>query len=88
MALAAYYPSPDGRYVALMVQDGGSDWRTAQVVDVDRGERLDDELHWLKFTALSWARDGSGFNYSRYPEPAEDEKFQSLNVRVWDDLDS
>ena len=80
VALAAYYPGPDGQHVALMVQDGGSDWRTAQVVDVDSGERLDDELHWLKFTALSWARDGSGFYYSRYPEPAEDEKFQSLNM--------
>ncbi len=80
IALAAYYPSPDGRHVAYLVQDGGSDWRTARVIDVRSGELLDDELEWLKFTGLAWAGDGSGFYYSRYPETAEGEKFQSLNM--------
>ena len=34
----------------------------------------------MKFTALSWAKDGSGFYYSRFPETDDDEKFQSLNL--------
>ena len=80
VALAAYYPSPDGRHVAYLIQDGGSDWRKAKIVEVDSGKVLDDELDWLKFTGLSWAGDGSGFYYSRYPETAEEEKFQSLNM--------
>lgn len=80
VALAAYYPSPDGRHVAYLIQDGGSDWRKARIVEVDSGKILDDELDWLKFTGLSWAGDGSGFYYSRYPETAEEEKFQSLNL--------
>ena len=80
VALAAYYPSPDGRHVAYLIQDGGSDWRKARIVEVDSGKVLDDELDWLKFTGLSWAGDGSGFYYSRYPETAEEEKFQSLNM--------
>ena len=78
-ALASYYPSPDGRYVAFLVQEDGSDWRTARVMTIEGREALGDELEWLKFTNLSWARDGSGFYYSRYPETSDDERFQSLN---------
>ena len=79
VAMASYFPSPDGKHVAYMIQDGGSDWRQARIINVDSGAVLDDELDWLKFTGLSWARDGSGFYYSRYPETSDEEKFQSLN---------
>lgn len=82
VALAAYFPSPDGSHVAYLVQDGGSDWRMAQVLDVGSREVLPDRLEWLKFTALSWAGDGSGFYYSRYPATSEEEKFQSLNKNM------
>jgi len=80
VALASFFPSPDGRHVAYLVQDGGSDWRIARVISVASGEVLEDELEWLKFTGLSWAADGSGFYYSRYPETGEGEKFQALNM--------
>lgn len=82
VALAAFYPSPDGSHVAYLVQDGGSDWRTARVLQVDSGDALDEQLDWLKFTELSWAGDGSGFYYSRYPATSEEEKFQSLNKNM------
>ncbi|MEM7500606.1 MAG: prolyl oligopeptidase family serine peptidase [Pseudomonadota bacterium] len=82
VALAAYYPSPDGSHIAYLVQDGGSDWRTARVLEVATGEELDDQLEWLKFTELSWAGDGSGFYYSRYPATNEEDKFQSLNKNM------
>ena len=82
VALASYYPSPDARYVAMMVQDGGSDWRTARVLDIETGQELEDQLEWLKFTGLSWAGDSSGFYYSRYPATSEEEKFQSLNKNL------
>ena len=59
VAMAGYYPSPDGRYVAYLVQDSGSDWRIARVLDLGSGELLDDELEWLKFTALAWRKDDS-----------------------------
>ena len=80
VALASYHPSPTGMHVAYLVQDGGSDWRVARVLEVDSGEELDDRLEWLKFTTLAWAADGSGFYYSRYPETPAAEKFQSLNL--------
>ena len=85
VALSAYYPSPDGRFLAYTVQDGGSDWRTARVMDLASLETLEDELEWLKFTSLAWAPDGSGFYYTRYPEPQEGSKHQesALNSRVY-----
>ena len=79
-ALSEWMPSEDGRYVLYAVQDGGTDWRTARVLDVETGRDTGDVIQGMKFTlAASWARDGSGFFYSRYPEVAEAEKFQALN---------
>jgi prolyl oligopeptidase len=79
VALAGHAPSPDGRWVALLVQDGGSDWRKVRVLELPSGRQLPDEIQWVKFSGLSWLPDGSGFYYSRYPEPAAGAEFQSLN---------
>lgn len=68
-ALAEWSPSEDGSYLAYAVQDGGTDWRTINILDVNTGKVLDDEVKWARFTEISWAKDGSGFFYSRYPEP-------------------
>ncbi|SFI14587.1 prolyl oligopeptidase family serine peptidase [Albimonas pacifica] len=70
VALGEWAPSDDGRFVALGVQDSGTDWRTIRVVDVCDGAVLADEVRWARFTLIAWAADGSGFFYSRYPEPA------------------
>ncbi len=80
VALASYWPSPDGKHVAYMIQDGGSDWRIARVHNLAAGSDTSDELRWLKFTGMSWNREGSGFYYTRYPEPAAGEAFQSTNL--------
>ena len=82
VALAGYYLSKDGSHIAYTIQDGGSDWREARVMNVETGEVLDDHLVWLKFTGLSWAADGSGFYYSRYPATSAEEKYQSLNKNM------
>lgn len=79
-ALAEWLPSEDGKQLAYSIQDGGSDWRTIKVLDVATGKVMDDEVKWAKFTmGASWAKDGSGFFYSRYPEPPADAQFQALN---------
>lgn len=78
--LAQWVPSPDGRLLAYGVQDGGSDWRTWRVLDVETGDLLDDELEWLKFSSIAWDGAGEGFYYSRYPAPDSEGKFQSLNL--------
>ena len=79
VALSGFYPSPDGRWVAFLIQDGGSDWRQVRILDLASREEIPDELDWLKFTDLSWTPDGVGFYYSRYPEPEKGVEFQTLN---------
>jgi prolyl oligopeptidase len=78
-ALAEWDPSEDGRYLLYSIQDGGTDWRTVRVLDVATGQPTQDEIRWVKFSNLDWAKDGSGFFYSRFPEPAQGQQFQSLN---------
>ncbi|HZF43760.1 MAG TPA: prolyl oligopeptidase family serine peptidase [Sphingomonadaceae bacterium] len=78
-ALAEWEPSDDGRYLVYGVQDGGTDWRTVRVLDVASGRVLPDEIKWVKFSGLEWAKDGSGFYYSRFPAPDAKQQFQSLN---------
>lgn len=80
VSLAQWVPGPDGVHVAYGIQDGGSDWRTWRILEVESGERLDDELQWLKFTSVAWDEQGEGFYYSRYPAPDPEAKFQSLNL--------
>jgi len=78
-ALGEWTPSEDGKKLVYAIQDGGTDWRTVKVLDVDTGKVLDDDVEWVKFSGLSWAKDGSGFYYSRFPAPPEGKKFQSTN---------
>ena len=77
-ALAEWVPSEDGRYLVYAVQDGGTDWRTVKVLDVATGKETGDSVEWVKFSNLAWAKDGSGFFYSRFPKP-EGAQFQALN---------
>jgi prolyl oligopeptidase len=79
-ALAEWEPSDDGRYLLYAIQDGGSDWRTLRILDVETGVVLADEIRWVKFSRLAWAKDGSGFFYSRFDEPEAGATFQSLNL--------
>ena len=69
VAFAEWRASRDGTRVAYAVQDGGSDWRTIRVLDVATGKATRDVVQWARFTQIAWAKDGSGFYYSRYPEP-------------------
>jgi prolyl oligopeptidase len=78
-ALAEWRPSDDGAYVAYAVQDGGSDWRTIHVLDVATAQPTADTVEWVKFSGIDWAKDGSGFYYSRFAAPAEGAKFQATN---------
>ncbi|KAB2739999.1 prolyl oligopeptidase family serine peptidase [Brucella anthropi] len=76
-ALAEWAVSEEGRHVAFARQEGGTDWRTIRVLDVESGNILVDEIAWARFTAIAWAHDGSGFFYSRFPEPPAANGFEA-----------
>jgi prolyl oligopeptidase len=67
VSLGEFKLSPDGSLLAYSLSDGGSDWKTWRVRDTATGQDTGDVLNGIKFTAVSWSRDGAGFYYSRYP---------------------
>ncbi|MCB9333791.1 MAG: S9 family peptidase [Lewinellaceae bacterium] len=76
-SLQEYSFSKDGRYLAYCISEGGSDWRTILVRDLEKGEQLTDKVQWAKFTEIGWA--GNGFYYTRYPEPSAGDKLKGAN---------
>jgi prolyl oligopeptidase len=71
VSLSSYSPSEDGKLLAYSLSNGGSDWEEIRVRDIATGKDLDDRVQWVKFSGLSWLKDGSGFFYSRFDEPKE-----------------
>jgi prolyl oligopeptidase len=69
IALQEWEPSPDGRYMAYALAVGGADWRTIHVRDLTSMRDTPDTVRWVRFSGISWTRDGHGFFYSRYPAP-------------------
>jgi prolyl oligopeptidase len=82
-SLADYAVSPDGRYIAYGVSDGGSDWNTWFVMDVGTGEKLADTIADIKYTGVAWDRDSSGFYYSRYPAGADGKPDDQASLMVY-----
>jgi len=79
-ALAEWRPSHDGKKLIYTIQDGGTDWRIVKVLDVDTAKPMADEVRWVKHSDYAWRQDGSGFFYSRFPEPKQGAEFQSTNL--------
>lgn len=73
--LAEWAPSEDATHLAYAIQEGGTDWRTIRILDIESNTILDDEIKWARFTSVAWVKDGSGFFYSRNPEPETDAAF-------------
>ena len=69
VSLAQWAPSHNGRLLAYGLSEGGADWTTLHVRDLDSGKDLPDEIRWVRFSGISWTNDSKGFFYSRYPEP-------------------
>jgi prolyl oligopeptidase len=82
IALADFTPSPDGRYVAYALSDGGTDWKIWRIRDVNTAQDLPDILQFTKFTQVSWDRDSSGLYYSRYPLGADGQGDASRQVAI------
>ncbi|HET6851720.1 MAG TPA: prolyl oligopeptidase family serine peptidase [Pyrinomonadaceae bacterium] len=75
--LSAFSLSKDGKYVAYGISQGGSDWVSLSVMEVDSRNKLSDEIVWMKSSGVAWQ--GNGFYYSRYPEPEKGRELSSKN---------
>jgi prolyl oligopeptidase len=71
VAISDFTPDEQGDLVAYAVSDGGTDWQLWRFRRVSDATDLTDTLRYTKFWGVSWARDGSGVYYSRYPALAE-----------------
>lgn len=77
VALTDVEVSDDYKYMAYQTSSGGSDWSEIFVRDIQTGKDLSDHLKWVKFSGVSWYKDG--FFYSRYPEPKEGDALKGEN---------
>jgi prolyl oligopeptidase len=64
-----HVPSPDGRYVACGLSQGGSEQSTLRVVDTGTGNLLADALPGTFHGVVSWLPAGDALLYHRYPKP-------------------
>jgi len=83
ISLDQFEPSPDGDVVAYSLSDGGTDWRTWKFRRTRDGSDLEDVLQHSKFWDVSWARDGLGVYYTRYPALANGKGDDAAQPKVY-----
>lgn len=69
----------DGKIIAYGISKAGSDWREYRFRNIETGKDLPDVLEDIKFSGVSWTKDGKGVFYSRYPKPDEKTKLEDAN---------
>ena len=72
ISLSGISVSNNASHAAFAISDGGSDWRTWKIINIDTGEVLEDEIKWAKFSGATWESDDSGFYYRKYRKPDEE----------------
>ena len=65
-SLASLTVRGDGRQVAYAVSDGGSDWHTFHLLDVDSGAEVPDVGVQTKFSDATWLPDGRSYVYTAF----------------------
>lgn len=77
--------SPNKKYLAYSVTDGGVDWRTIKILNLETNEKLDLEITEVKFSDIAWKDDSSGFYYNKYPKPLPENRLsqQSYDAAIY-----
>ena len=79
VALTGFSIRHDGGLMAYGLATAGSDWQEWRVRDVATSQDLPDVIRWVKSSNTSWTKDGKGFFYSRYDEPAATSVLKGVN---------
>ncbi|MDA9072170.1 prolyl oligopeptidase family serine peptidase [bacterium] len=69
--------SKNNRYMAYGISKAGSDWVEIQVMDLETKTLLEDKVNWVKFSGISWYK--NGFYYSSYDPPVEGSDYSGKN---------
>ncbi len=77
VALSSTGVSKNGKYLAYAIARSGSDWNEINVMDIETGQKLSDNIKWVKFSGIAWYK--NGFFYSRYEQPKKGEELSSAN---------
>ncbi len=77
IALGGISVSKDGKYLGYSISRGGSDWNEICVMDIATRTMLKDSIKWVKFSGISWYK--NGFYYSAYDAPAEGQALSGSN---------
>jgi prolyl oligopeptidase len=85
IAVASWSASPDGRYVGYTTAAGGSDLQDIHLREVATGRDIAETVERIKFSGISWTRDGKGFYYARFKGSNEGANLQDANSfhQVW-----
>jgi prolyl oligopeptidase len=79
IALDSISITDDGTLMAYSLSEAGSDVQKVHIKTVATGEDLPDVIDFIKFSGISWKKDGSGFFYSSFGVPkTETERAEAL----------
>ena len=79
IALGPIGVAADGKFIAYATSAAGSDWNEFHVRDIESGADRPDLIKWVKSSGAAWTKDGKGFFYSRYDEPASTNQLKGVN---------
>ena len=83
VSMASTELSPKASYLAYMLSDGGTDWKTIHVRNTSSKTDLTDTIKGIKFSNIAWLPDESGFFYSRYPKNESGKYDDSQTVSIY-----
>ncbi len=84
-----FVPSPDGKYLAVSLSEGGSESGNVHIYNVADGTELKSDMvprvnGGTAGGSMAWTADGRGFFYTRYPRDGErPEKDMAFYTQVW-----
>jgi prolyl oligopeptidase len=76
-ALTSIEISNDGKFLMYQLAKSGSDWNEIFVKNIETGKLLPDHIQWVKFSGISWLKDG--FYYSAYDKPEAGSELSKAN---------